>query len=153
MRNRFCFKVALLIAGIGVQAASAAGQQICKAALQARDMTNLESCAQHGHGNVICTRQPGSIRGSATWVFEIREDGQYNVQIKYASKENRPIEVSVDNRERDQCCGGTTGSWHEGSAQTVGALTVDLSAGTHEVTIWREDAPIPIVSVCLEKRN
>ncbi len=81
----YWFMSSSIIAALSASAAFA-GERLCQSALNASDMTNLESCAQYGHGNVLCTRRPGNIRGSATWTFHIREPGSYNVQITYASK-------------------------------------------------------------------
>ncbi len=76
--------------------------------------------------------------------LELPVAATYWVRIRYAARDARPVEFSLDKKRLGQCCRGTTGSWNTSSAQWENSLDFDATAGKHTLRMERV-GPFPHV--------
>ena len=76
-----------------------------------------------------------------TWTHHVDEPGSYQVSIRYASNEKRPVQFLVDDAVvAESILGESTGSFDPDGQTWVHLDSIHLDAGPHEFTLRRDGA-------------
>lgn len=103
----------------------------------AKDETNYGA----GIGIVL---NAGQAPNFAEYTVAIAQGGHYQVEIRYAAAESRPIRLLVNGKlVRADVAGATTGSWTPETQTWTVAGVVALVEGENTVRLERADGPIP----------
>ncbi len=83
----------------------------------------------------------GDTPNEAEYDIELPTAGTYQLAIRYAAAEARPVRLAIDGHVlRDDACGETTGSWHADTQRWSIEAIVPLAAGRHVVRLERGEA-------------
>jgi len=137
----------LLLALAGLSFINGAGAELIS--IRAQDYVsseNVKSGATDGYGDVIITRPPGKIPTSASYEFDVQSAGDYQLSLRYAAADPRPIFVSVNGQQiTGNAASSTTGGWMPGNQIEQGIGTVRLRKGKNSILLSR-DSDFPHIS-------
>lgn len=85
----------------------------------------------------------GKLPNFAEYDFQLPADGIYQVEVRHAAAESRPIQLRVDNSTLlENVASAVTGSWTPESQQWSVASALKLKAGKHRLRMERS-GPVP----------
>jgi cytochrome c553 len=104
-----------------------------------RDTTNYGK----GLGVIITDKAPVS----AEWDVDLPTEGRYQVEIRYAAEEARPVRLLVNGKAvKTDAAGGATGSWMPDGQRWEAQGVYKFLAGANRIKIERKDGPLPHIS-------
>ncbi len=109
------------------------------------DLVNLLVDHDRWGPGIGVVRSTGGGPGRATWAFDVAEADTYELRIRYASAEPRPVRIELDDGRTttllaDAALGDATGSFMPDGQRWRKVAEVDLEPGTHRLTISSDHA-------------
>lgn len=129
--KRFLCLAALLMSLAGSRAGS------FEISAWAYDGANLkvftEQWADAGPMVAFGCRSPAFVE----YVLQFPVDGVYDLELRYAAADSRPVDLLVDGKSAGQVCRTATGSWNTSGAKSEKSATLNLTAGRHAIRLQR----------------
>jgi hypothetical protein len=99
-----------------------------------------------GRGDQTVIYSPSSGPSFADYLVQLPADGRYEVAVRCAGEDSRPLLLVWNDRPASQgACGVPTGGWTQAFQKWSPAGQFDLRAGAHRIRLAR-DGPFPAVS-------
>ena len=76
---------------------------------------------------------------SAKWNFNIPHEGDYQLEVIYASNNERPVTVSIDGDNKGEFLKAKTGGWGTGNMRVSPLFISKFTAGKHSIKIKRQN--------------
>ncbi len=84
---------------------------------------------------------------SAEWEITVPDAGRYQVELRYAAQESRPVSLIINDKiVRKNAAPGVTGSWMPDTQRWEAQGIYLFAAGVNKLKIERNDGPIPHIS-------
>jgi len=74
----------------------------------------------------------------------------YTLHVRYAAAAARPMELTLDGKGAQACCGGATGSWNTSTAKWEETAKLAITQGKHTIRLTCQGAPPHIVALKFE---
>ena len=105
----------------------------------------IRDTQNYGKGlGVIITDAPPV---SAEWDVTVPATGRYQIEVRYAAEESRPVQLLLNGKLVNKAvAGGMTGTWMPDTQQWEVVGVYDLNAGKNVLRIERNDGPFPHIS-------
>ena len=92
----------------------------------------------------------GPVPVSAEWEIRVPAAGRYQVEIRYAAEEARPVSLVINGKTvHENAASGVTGSWMPDSQRWEVQGRYTFTAGVNTLKIERTNGPLPHISKLL----
>ena len=96
---------------------------------------------QWGTARTPVVRTGSGGKQEAEWEFDVARPGRYELQVRFAAKESRPVRLLLDGVAlADRALAETTGDWFVKDQRWHPVTTADLGAGRHVLRLERGES-------------